>query len=286
MATANVEKSVVEYLVDGTGPGLILVHGTGGSAEANWGHLVDRFARHWTVIRPNYSGSGNTTDAGGSLSVDQLAGQVPAAAKAAGTVPFDLVGFSLGAAVAAMVAARAPDLVRSLILIAGFADSNDSYLKLEFSFWQELIAHNRPALARLFLLTGLSHSFLASLSEAEIAASASSIVAGTNWDGLARQVELDLTLDIREEVRSITRPTLVVGCTYDCIVPVRYPQIFATTSPGAEYAELATGHLAALEQPDAFATVIESFLVRRQRDQKCSNPEASQHFPMSDTTEL
>jgi 3-oxoadipate enol-lactonase len=266
MATVKVEQSVVEYLVDGTGPGLVLVHGTGGSAEANWGHLVGRFARHWTVIRLNYSGSGNTTDAGVSLSVEQLAGQVLAAAKAAGKVPFDPVGFSLGAAVAVVAAACAPELVRSLVLIAGFADSTDSYLKLEFFLWRELIVHNRPALARLFLLTGLSQGFLSNLNEAEIEANASSIVVGTNWDGLARQVELDLTLDIREQVRSITSPTLVVGCTHDCIVPVKHTQLLAATIPNAEYTELATGHLAALEQPEAFATVIESFLLRQQRD--------------------
>jgi 3-oxoadipate enol-lactonase len=262
MATVEIEKSVVEYLVDGTGPGLVLIHGTGGSAEANWGHLVDRFSRHWTVIRPNYSGSGNTTDAGCSLSVEQLAGQVLAVAKAAGKMPFDLVGFSLGAAVAVAVAARAPDLVRSLVLIAGFADSTDSYLKLEFSLWRELIVHNRPAVARLFLLTGLSHGFLANLSEAEIEASVSSIVAGTNWGGFARQVELDLTLDIREELRSIIRPTLVVGCSYDCIVPVRHPKLLASTIRDAEYAELATGHLVAAEQPEALASLIETFLMR------------------------
>jgi pimeloyl-ACP methyl ester carboxylesterase len=266
MATLRVKDSVVEYLMEGTGPGLVLVHGTGGSAEANWGHLVDRFAQHWTVIRPNYSGSGNTTDEGGPLSVEQLAGQVLGAAKAAGKVPFDLVGFSLGAAVAAVVAARAPGLVRSLVLIAGFADSADSYLKLEFSLWRELIVRNRPALARLFLLTGLSHDYIASLGEAEIEASASSMVDGTNWEGLARQIEVNLTLDVREQIRSITRPTLVVGCTHDCIVPVRLPQLLAATIPGAEYTELATGHLAALEQPDAFATVIESFLMGRQGD--------------------
>jgi 3-oxoadipate enol-lactonase len=262
MATVKVRDSVVEYLVDGIGPGLVLVHGTGGSAEANWGHLVDRFSQHWTVIRPNYSGSGNTTDEGGPLSVEQLAGQVLAAAKAAGKLPFDLVGFSLGATVAAAVAARAPDLVRSVILVAGFVDSTDSYLKLEFSLWRDLIAGNRPALARLFLLTGFSHGFLANLNEAEVEASASSIVEGTNWDGLARQVELDLMLDEREKVRSITRPTLVIGCTYDCIVPVRHPQLLAATIPGAEYTELAAGHLIALEQPDAFASAIEAFFLR------------------------
>ena len=36
----------------------------------------------------------------------------------------------------------------------------------------------------------------------------------------------------------------------------------ATTIPGAEYAVLATGHLAALEEPDALAIVIETFLIR------------------------
>jgi pimeloyl-ACP methyl ester carboxylesterase len=42
----------------------------------------------------------------------------------------------------------------------------------------------------------------------------------------------------------------------------RHPQQLAATIPGAEYTELATGHLAALEQPDAFASVIEAFLMR------------------------
>jgi 3-oxoadipate enol-lactonase len=265
MATVEIEKSVVEYLVDGTGSGLVLVHGTGGSAEANWGHLVDRFARHWTVIRPNYSGSGNTTDAGGSLSGEQLAGQVLAVAKAVGKVPFDLVGFSLGAAVAVAVAARAPELVRSLVLIAGFADSTDSYLKLEFSLWCDLIVNNRPALARLFLLTGFSYDFLANLSETQIDASASAIINGTNWQGIARQVELNLTLDIREQVRTIAQPTLVVGCTHDCIIPVRHPKLLTPMIPDAEYAELATGHLVAAEQPEALASLIEAFLMRERR---------------------
>ena len=36
------------------------------------------------------------------------------------------------------------------------------------------------------------------------------IVAVTKWDRLARQVELDVTLDIRDHLRSVTRPTLVI----------------------------------------------------------------------------
>ena len=120
----------------------------------NWAHLVERFSRRWTVVRLNYSGSGHTTDAGGPLSPAQLAGQVVEAAKAAGTTPFDIVGFSRGAAVAAVVAAQYPQLIRSVVLVAGFADTSDPYFKLEFPLWLDLIDSNRPALARLFLMTG------------------------------------------------------------------------------------------------------------------------------------
>lgn len=87
----------VSYRVDGDGPGLVLVHGTGGNADTNWAHLLPVLTRRWTVVRPNYSGSGETRDNGGPLAVEALAAQVVGAAQAAGAVPFDLVGFSLGA---------------------------------------------------------------------------------------------------------------------------------------------------------------------------------------------
>jgi pimeloyl-ACP methyl ester carboxylesterase len=262
MAMVKVRDALVEYLVDGTGPGLVLVHGTGGSAEANWGQLVGRFSKHWTVVRPNFSGSGKTTDGGGPLSVEMLAEQVLAAARAAGRVPFNLVGFSLGAAVAAVVAASSPECVRSLVIIGGFADSSDPYLKLQFSLWRDLIASDRSALSRLFLLTGFSDDFISSLSELQVEASASSMLGGTDWEGLARQVELDLRVDIREQVQSIACPTLVVGSSKDCIVPVRHARILADSIAGAEYTEFAAGHLAAIEQPNEFAHLVESFLLR------------------------
>ena len=267
MAKARTNNAEVEYLVDGQGPRLVLVHGTGGSAELNWSHLVERFSRRWTVVRPNYSGSGHTTDAGGSLSPAQLAEQVVAAAKATGSTPFDIVGFSLGAAVAAVVAAQYPHRVRSVVLVAGFADTTDPYFKLEFPLWLDLIDANRSALARLFLMTGFSSGFLGNLSESQIEASASRIIAGTNWIGMARQIELNRTLDVREQVRAITQPTLVIGCAHDCIVPVRHQRRLAEMIPDAEYAEFATGHLVAVEQPEAFTDLVESFLTRKQHQQ-------------------
>ncbi len=265
MAKVNVAGVQVAYQVDGHGPGLVLVHGTGGDAQTNWGHLVERFAVDRTVVRPDYSGSGETVDRGEALRVENLATQVVAAADAAGVVPFDLVGFSLGAAVAAYIAAEYPDRVRSVVLLAGFASAHDARLKLQFALWRDLIKTDRAALARLILLTGFSPDFLSGLSQQQIDDSVDAIVTGNQWEGMSRQVDLDLTLDVRDQVRRIDKPTLVIGCTHDHMVPAAHARELAAMIAGARYAELSSGHLAPLERPDEFVELVKGFLLAGDR---------------------
>ena len=138
MPTVSVGTATVHYLVDGSGPGLVLVHGTAFGAEGIWGHLVDYFSGDHTVIRPNFAGSDETTDDGGDLTIEALAEQVAAAAEAATDGRVDLVGFSLGAVVAAAVAALRPDLVRRLVLVAGWIGPNDEYLRNLMTVWRRI----------------------------------------------------------------------------------------------------------------------------------------------------
>jgi len=260
MKTVEIDGARVAYHVDGTGPGLVLIHGTGGNAETNWGHLVPALARHWTVVRPDYSGSGATRDDGGDLTAERLAAEVVAAAEAAGAVPFDLVGFSLGAAVAAKIAADYPHLVRRVVLLGAFLDGADPRQRMQFGLWNDLIRTERVAMARLVLLTGFSPAFLSGLGHDGIAEAIAAFVEGNDWEGMARQVDLDLAIDITEEARRIEKPVLVIGCTHDHMVPPAEARAVAAAIPSARYTELATGHLAALEQPDAFITLLDDFL--------------------------
>jgi 3-oxoadipate enol-lactonase len=265
METVEIGGARVAYRVDGEGPGLVLVHGTGGNAETNWGHLMPKLARHWTVVRPDYSGSGETRDDGGELSAERLAAEVVAAAKAAGAVPFDLVGFSLGAAVATKVAADHPHLVRRVVLLGAFLDGASPRQRMQFGLWNDLIRTDRQAMARFVLLTGFSPTFLSSLGHDGIAEAVTTIVSGNDWEGMARQVDLDLTIDVAEAARRIEKPVLVVGCAYDHMVPSEEARTVAATIPGARYAELPTGHLAALEQPEAFMALLGEFLLDGRR---------------------
>lgn len=260
MPHVDCQGAQVAYKVDGSGPPLVLVHGTGGDSESNWGVFAERFGREWTVIRPDYSGSGATTDDGRLLTADYLTAQVVAAADAAGAETFHLLGFSLGAALAAKIAGDHPDRVRSLILLASFRSSGDARLKLQFELWRDLIATDRQAMARLIVLTGFSPDALAMLGADGVAQAVADTLAGTDWDGMTRQVELDLSINVTESVARITAPSLIIGCTHDHMVPPSHAKALAAAIPSARYAELATGHLAPMEQPEAFAELVVSFL--------------------------
>ncbi|WP_110650368.1 alpha/beta fold hydrolase [Salinicola peritrichatus] len=268
MPYADLQEARVAYKVDGSGSPLVLVHGTGGDAESNWGAFVEPLGREWTLIRPDYSGSGATTDDGHALAAEDLTRQILAAADAAGAQTFHLLGFSLGAALAAKIAGDYPECVRSLILMAGFASSKDPRQKLQFELWRDLIAMDRNAMARLILLTGFSPDALVVLGTEGVRQAMAGTLTGTDWEGMARQVELDLSIDVTESIARIAAPTLVIGCTHDQMVPPSHAKALAAAIPSARYVELPTGHLAPMEQPQAFMNLIVPFLREQARAQE------------------
>lgn len=263
MAFIEAGADSVEYEVEGRGSSLVLIHGTGADAQSNWAHLVPQLAEDWRVIRPNYSGSGRTRDKGAPLTMKQVAGQVMAAARAAGAGPYVLVGYSLGAAIAAYIAAEHPDEVSAVVLLAGFACADDTRLKLEFELWRTLIASDRRAFSQNVLLTGFSPAFVSAMSPQQIEDTLQMMLANNDWEGMSRQIDLDSIVDVRDQVRRISQPTLVIGCEHDHMVPVQHAQLLAQMIPGAIYQEMETGHLAPLEQPQTFVRLLREFQAGR-----------------------
>jgi pimeloyl-ACP methyl ester carboxylesterase len=251
MPTVIHDGGTVHYAKAGSGPGLVMVHGTGGDAVTNYAHLVPGLADLRTVITPDYAGSGHTFDPGGDLTLDLLAGQVAAAFEE----PSDLVGFSLGAAVAAKVAADRPELVRRLVLIAGWTHLADSRLEMGLRTWARLAATDPESFAAYGPLVGFSPGFVSSVG-------ARTLMAGEPPHGTLRQIELDLRVDIRDLLPKITAPTLVIGNTRDYLVPVEHARAMHAAVPGSEYAELDSGHVVLHERPAEVTALIREFITR------------------------
>ncbi|MCC9306590.1 alpha/beta hydrolase [Kitasatospora sp. RB6PN24] len=256
--TVQVDDALVHYDRCGSGPALVLVHGTGsGGAEVNWGQLVPRFSDRRTVITPDLSGTERTTDGGGPLTIEGLAAQVIAVIEDAGTGPVDLLGFSMGATVVAAAAALRPDLVRRLVLVAGWAHTEgDEYLRNTFTLWQQLGASDPAAFGRIITLTGFSRGFLNAIGREQVELLVPNL---PPTPGTLRHVALDLAVDIRELLPKIASPTLVVGCTQDATVPVEHSRALHAAIAGSGYAELDTGHVAFFERPEEFVTLVDGF---------------------------
>jgi len=110
---------------------VVLVHGFGGDMN-NWMLTLDTLSAERPAWALDLPGHGASTKNVGEGTVEELAGAVTAALDAAELGRCHLVGHSLGAAVAALVAAANPARVASLALVcpAGLAGTaaNDAYL--------------------------------------------------------------------------------------------------------------------------------------------------------------
>lgn len=259
MPTVRVSGANVVYQVDGSGSNMVLVSGTGGNLHSNWDHLMPRFAQLRRVVRVDYSGSGQTTDAGAPLSVEMLADQVLAAAQAADAEPFDLVGYSLGTCISIYIAAHYPEIVRSLVLLAGFSRGTDARNRLQTGLWLDLIERDPRLFAKTIVLNGMSPESVAAMDDKQIDAWVDAICNNNDWPGISRQIDLDRRVDVKDLLKQIQAPTLVIGCKHDHVIPVAHARRLAGAVRGAQYVEIDAGHLAPFEQPDVFGDLVVEF---------------------------
>jgi pimeloyl-ACP methyl ester carboxylesterase len=260
MPTIEAEQSTVHYTTVGEGPGLVFVAGSGLAAQLNFGHLVEAFTDERAVVLPDYAGSGDTAGPEGELTVEILAGQIGAVVRetAAERGPVDLVGYSLGAVVAAAVAATHPDAVRRLVLVAGWPGP-DTRQDLNVDVWQKLELADHDLFSRFLQLACFSPEFLSSLPREALAGLIEN--APPIGEGMRRHIDLNRRADIGDLLPKITAPTLVIGLTHDFVVPVASARRLSEGIDGSRFTEIPSGHLVVFERPRELVDAVRGFLL-------------------------
>ena len=259
MPTISVSGTTVSYSAIGHGPGLVFVAGTGLPALVNFGHLTPVFHDRRTVVLPDYAGSGESTGPEGELTVELLAEQIAAATEAGADGPVDLVGYSLGAVVAAAVAATRPELVRRLVLIAGWPDPDDARHQLAIDLWQRLELADHDLFTRFLQLSCLSAPFLSGIGPAGVAQLIDNAPPIT--PGMRQHIDLDRRADLRPLLPKITAPTLVIGLTRDQVIPVERVRQLHEAIAGSTYAEIDSGHLVVFERAEELVGLLRTYLL-------------------------
>ncbi|MGH4033393.1 alpha/beta fold hydrolase [Actinomycetota bacterium Odt1-20B] len=243
--------------VHGSGPALVLVHGTGGNANGTWGDILEPLGRHYTVIAPDLPGSGGSPRTEEALTLDALADRIAASATEQGHARFALAGYSLGAALAVRAAVRHPERVAALVLVAGVAHA-DRRMQLIAELWRDLTDHPR-FLAKWGLIAGFREDELAAYSAPDLAAAVSA-QAGSLEPGLVDQIDLLSRTDVRADLPRVQAPTLVVSTSADTFVPPTHHRTLYDGIAGARFTELASGHLLTGPRLGELARTIDEFL--------------------------
>jgi pimeloyl-ACP methyl ester carboxylesterase len=218
--------------VVGEGEPLVLVHGLSGSRrwwDAVLPALSARYACHLLDV-PRF---------GTAFRPEQTAAWLGEYADEAGLRGIRLVGHSLGGAAAARLAALRPELVRALVLVSAAG----------------MPSGRRPggfALPLVAALRTTTPSFLARLTADALRTGPDALVRG--WLYAAR-------VDVREQARAISAPTLLVWGDRDTLVPSALADEWRRAIPQARLVVLeGVGHVPMVEQPDAFAQALLDFL--------------------------
>ena len=254
--------------IDDTGAGrpLVLLHGVGAN-RAVWRRVTPALAEDRRVIAPDLPGFGESAPVADGFELETTAAALAEWLAESAGEPFDLVGNSLGGAVAVHLAASRPDLVRRLVLAApaGFAPRGWPLRVAAGVLTDPAVTVRRvvgapaarSATARRALLWGaVAEPQRLSADDARMMLNASR---GSTRIGAA--VGAVLRADLRSELRRIEAPVGVIWGWRDRIVPIstlRYiravrPDVVVATIPRA-------AHVPQVERPAEFVAAVRRLL--------------------------
>ena len=267
-ASAFVKASGLRWHVQtiGTGPDVLMVHGTGASTHS-WEGLAPLLAQRFRLVAPDLPGHGFTqAKRTPDLSLPGMARALASLLGALEVSPKMVIGHSAGAAILARLClegAISPKLFVSL---------NGAFLP--FGGMGRLLF---PSIAKLLFLNPLAPRLFAwSADKAAVA----NLLKGTGSKIGPRGVDLyarlfhnpghvagalgmmanwDLT-DLRRELRQLNAKVLLIVGDNDKAVPPRDADDVAAEIPGATVETIRrTGHLAHEERPDEVCRIIMSY---------------------------
>lgn len=248
----------LSYDVFGSGPGLVMVHGTGTSGLQSWQPVVGQLAAEYTVLLPNLPGSGQSPLPGGPLDLDTITDQILATAQEAGLERFALAGASLGVPVAIKVAARHPERVSRLITVCGYAWPRPT-LRLSLELWAAMQARQDKDTGKLLAMLSYSEEYLSRLPGEQLQQVIQSMGANSG-PGTAAQIGFTLRIDVRADLAKVQAPTLILAPGGDRFVPPIHSRELAEGIPGARIAEIDGGHAAIYEDHRQILSALQEFL--------------------------
>lgn len=259
MPTVRLEGVDLNYADVGQGPPILWLQGLGADHQA-WAAQVFAFQNRHRCLCPDNRGTGGTRDPGAPFTIADLAGDAVGLLDALEIPVADVVGLSLGGAIAQAIAIEYPERVRRLVLAATFA-RRDPWGDFLLRAWVDLHRLVGPGeffrQALPWLVTGRT---LADPARTQLMIDYAARQ-GQAADAFARQAAASLGHDRLADLPRIAAPTLVIRGAADRLSPEARSREIAEAIPGARLVTIPdAGHLVNLEAQPAFNRAVREFL--------------------------
>ncbi|PJI36098.1 alpha/beta fold hydrolase [Acinetobacter pseudolwoffii] len=233
-------------------PSIILIHGTGGNTDKHFSYIFPMLGMHQRVLSIDL----HTPDKA-DLAISDFSQQVEALIQhaVAEDETITVVGYSLGAVIAAQVAASLKQRVARLILLAGWAKTS-SVQQLRTSIWQQLFNEQSAALPHFVNYCLYSDDYLCARSEQQVLDLARFVKPSQD---AAKQRELNYRIDITSILPDICAETLIVACHEDRMIPLAQAKLLFASIQDSRYIEIASGHALYIEAPAEVLQLVNQF---------------------------
>lgn len=262
MAKVQVNGAELEVIDRGKGPVVCLSHGLLFS-HALFAPQIEALSSRYRVVAWDHRGQGKSSvPQTRSVTIEQVTEDAIALIEAMSLAPVHFAGLSMGGFVGMRIAARRPELVRSLTLIATAPDPEPAahlprYRLLAFA--ARLIGMRGPLVSRVQKIM-CAPSLLRDPAMADRAAQIRALLAA-NERSIVKAVYGVLEREgVVHELANIKAPTLVIRGTEDMAIARERALLLVQNITSARLVEIAgAGHSATLERPDELTAAMSAF---------------------------
>lgn len=260
--TAIAAGGRIRFRVDGPddAPALLLSNSLGTTLEM-WDPQVTDWARAYRVIRYDTRGHGGSSAPAGDYTIDDLGLDALAVLDAAGATNSLVCGISLGGLTAMWLGVHAPDRVTALVA------ANTAARVGTVERWTERMAKVRgegmTAVADMIVGAWFTETFRQR--EPATVSRFHRMVAGCPPDGYLGCCAALRDADLREAVRGIRAPTLVVAGEFDSSTPPAGAEDIRSRINGSTLIALPSAHLSNVECAREFTQQAGAFLAASRR---------------------
>lgn len=237
-------------------PTLILLHGWTATADLNWFTCFAPLGEHFRVLAPDHRGHGRGIRPRGGFRLVDCADDVAAIADVFGVSTFIPVGYSMGGAIAQLVALRHEQRTRGLVLAATagyFASSRDERLNFLGLTGLARLSRLTTAQARSWITEQL---YLQRKTHT-LADWAARQIASHDWRHVLEAGSEIGSFDSRPWLRDIAVPAAMIMTTKDQVVPLqRQEELAATFGAPTVTHRIDAGHDAVFVAHDRFVPLL------------------------------